>query len=67
MKTTIAMIASTGGPMRITNRISARVRAEYLRNNGRNRRPKPAASIVALALMVSSRARTSVMPRNVYI
>ena len=67
MNAAIATIASTGGPIRITKSISARVRAEHLRSSGLHTRPTPAAIIVAVALMVSSKARTRVMPRNSYI
>ena len=67
MKAAIATIAMTGGPMRITKKISARVRAEHLRSSGLHKRATPAAIIVAVALMVSSKARTRVMPSNSYI
>jgi hypothetical protein len=53
--------------MRMTKSISARVRAEHFQRSGLHRRPNPAEAIVAVALMVSSRARTRVIPRNVYI
>jgi len=49
MKAAIATIAITGGPMRMTKSISARVRAEHLRSSGLHTRPKPAAIIVAVA------------------
>src|SRR6185503_9022346 len=67
MKATIVTIAITGGPMRITKSISARVRAEHFQSRGLHRRPTAAATIVAVALMVSNKARTRVIPRNVYI
>src|SRR5918997_3337253 len=67
MNAAIATIAMTGGPMRITKSISARVRAEHFQSSGLQIRPTPAATIVAVALMVSSKARTKVIPRNSYI
>src|SRR5262245_24054077 len=67
MKAAIATIAMTGGPMRITNRISALVCAEHFRSSRLLRRPTAAAAMVAVALMASNKASTSVVPRNAYI
>src|SRR5688572_1363041 len=63
----IATMAITGGPMRITNRISARVLAEHFHSSRFDTRAMPEATSVAVALMVNSSARTSVIPSSSYI
>ena len=63
----MATIAITGGPMRITNRISARVRAEHFHRSRFDARAMPEATSVAVAFKVNSSARTSVMPSSSYM
>src|SRR5258705_8410671 len=67
IKTTMAISAIAGGPILITNRTSARVRAEQCQTTLLSTRHAPAAVIVATALMVSNKAKTRVMPSNSYM
>src|SRR4051812_18460643 len=67
MNATIQMTAIAGGPMRITNRSSARVRAEHFIIGLLSRCHSPAAAAVAIAFTVRSIVKTSVIPRNSYI
>src|SRR6266404_8164048 len=59
--------ATVGGPTRIANKTSARVRAEQLRIGLSIKRQSAAAANDATALMVSSVASARLIPSDLYI
>ena len=67
MNATIQTMATAGGPVRITNNISALVLAVQRLNGLLKRRDRPVTISVETAFTVNNIARTRVIPSSSYI